>query len=453
MMASSANAQIISTYAGNGTCGNSGDWGPATAAEIFAEASYRGIAVDLFGDVYIASGPTVRKINNITGEITRIAGISDTGYFGDGGFAVVAKLSGFISHLAVSRDGTLYINYRLNNRIRKIDASGIISTYAGNGTTVYTGDGVPATATGIVGAICLDTADRLIIATQGYIIRVEPSGILTRIAGNGSSYTTGDSVLADTAAIPIISQIVSDRFGNLYYTNLSDSRVCKLDVNGYITTVVYNAAPPGYIPNDGDGGPASAARVYGISGVAVDSCGNVFFSERTNHKIRVVTPSGYIYGFAGVRQILSPGLEPGKAGYEGDGGLSYEASISYPNILSLGVNNKLYFFNKLASGSLDCRLRKIAMPRCDSLVFPTQAPAIATPTAPGLYLWPNPTTTQLFCAQAGSYLITDMLGRQVMQGSLATKSAAIDVSSLPPSVYSFSLSNGATVQHTLFVKQ
>jgi trimeric autotransporter adhesin len=367
------NAQIITTVAGNGICGYSGDYLLATAAKISTPVD---LIKDAAGNLYFAEkfNHIVRKVSS-TGIITTFAGTGSSGYSGDGGQATAANIQ--TPHgIYIDNSGNLYITVG-GARVRKVTPSGIISTFAGNGLTAVSGDGGPATAAGIgaISAICSDTAGNILLAGNYYIRKVDAAGNITTIAGMGLNGFGGDGGPASSAQFSYIDEMVSDKDNNLFFTDGGNERIRKISGNGIITTIAGN----GIQGNAGDGGPATTAQLRTPHGVDVDSCGNVYISDYTNQVIRIVNASGNIYRLAG----------NGTAGFSGDNGPATAAQMDRPVNIFLDKEHDLFF-----SDQNNCRIRKIALPRCDSLVFPAAVGDVAA-NEPGLSIWPNPATNEL----------------------------------------------------------
>jgi uncharacterized protein (TIGR03437 family) len=286
---------IITTVAGGGTlAGSFGDGGPATSAAL---SSPRGIAVDAAGDLYIADAGTssIRKVST-TGTITTVAGPGSTnGILGDGGPATSATLSG-PEALGLDAAGNLYIADFGNNRIRMVSPDGTITTVAGNGSsTAALGDGGQATSATVSGptGVAVDTAGNIYIADSGHnlIRKVSPAGIITTVAGNGTSAYSGDGGLATIAAISpsggftdpsgygILNTgeqlgITVDGMGNLYIADAGNSRVRLVTTDGKINTIAGNGSSSG----SGDNGPATSAGMGLPFSIALGSAGKIYVS-------------------------------------------------------------------------------------------------------------------------------------------------------------------------------
>ncbi len=286
----------ITTIAGSGTNGHSGDGGAATAATL---AGLSSVVADASGNVYMvdAYNNIVRKIST-SGIITLFAGSAGGGYSGDGGAATAATLSG-CNGLAMDASGNLYISDASNYRVRKVNTSGVISTFAGNGTTGYSGDGGAATAAklGIITSVACDASGNVYISDYGNsrIRKVNSSGIISTYAGTGTSGFSGDGGAATAANISNVASIATDGAGNLYLLDNTNHRLRKVNTSGIISTV----AGTGSSGSGGDGGPATAAQLNRPSGVFVSNAGNIYISDQYNNRVRRINTSGIITSVAG----------------------------------------------------------------------------------------------------------------------------------------------------------
>lgn len=260
----------------------------------------------------------VRKVTP-TGTISTFAGTGTEGYSGDGGPATAAQLNGPVG-LATDSLGNLYIAEQSNNRVRKVTPTGTITTFAGTGTAGYSGDGGPATSAKLSnpnGLVVDANGDLLIADTSNSRIRkVDSTGTITTVAGNGSSGATSDGVPATSTTLGWPSGVAVDGAGSFYIAEASGSRVRRVSPTGTITTVAGN----GTHGQSGDGGPATSAQLGESHDVATDSAGNLYISDRDFHKVRKVTTSGTIGTVAGT----------GTAGYSGDGGPGTGAQLDTP---------------------------------------------------------------------------------------------------------------------------
>ena len=276
---------LITTVAGNGSLGFSGDGGPATSASL---ANPAGVAVDANDNLFIADSANhrIRKVDP-AGTITTVAGKGSWGFSGDGGPATSARLS-TPSGVGVDAAGNLFIADFGNQRIRKVDPSGIITTVAGNGTRGFSGDGGPATSASLAlpHGVAVDAAGNLFIADQGNqrIRKVDPAGIITTVAGNGTRGFSGDGGPATSASLAIPRRVAVDAAGNLFIADQVNQRIRKVDAAGIITTVAGNGTR-GF---SGDGGSATSASLANPMGVAVDASDNLYIADSGNSRIRRV---------------------------------------------------------------------------------------------------------------------------------------------------------------------
>lgn len=291
VLAAPARGQIIDTVAGGGP-----DHLPALASNL---ASPSGMAVDGEGNLYIASrsGHRVLKVDP-TGLLTTVAGNGIAGFSGDGGPATSASLRS-PEAVAVDGAGNLFITDRANNRIRRVDPSGVISTVAGNGGLAPVGDGGPATSAALRNpfGVAVDGAGNLFIAdTSGFRIRkVDASGVITTVAGNGLCCFGGDGGPATSARLFLPQDVAVDGAGNLFIADTDNNRIRKVDASGLITTVAGN----GDSTSTGDGGPATDASLTKPLDVVVDGAGNLLIAELRSQRIRKVDNSGVITTVAG----------------------------------------------------------------------------------------------------------------------------------------------------------
>lgn len=290
-------ASVISTYAGSGLYGFSGFGGLATKAAL---GYIYGLAFDSSGNLFVADegNNVVWKITAATGKINVVAGIGISGYSGDSGLATRAELSDPQS-IAVDAQGNLYIADTANQRVRMVSAAtGVITTVAGNGTNNNNGDGGLATRAGVVSpeAIALDSHGNLYIAEETAAVREvsAETGIISTFAGNGTYGYGGDGGLATSATLQNPLAIAVDGAGNVY---IADSgRIRKVTAS---TGIISTIAGIGDFGCNGDGGPATEALLYvDVSGLAVDAAGNLYFSD--DGEIREISAgTGIISAVAG----------------------------------------------------------------------------------------------------------------------------------------------------------
>jgi Immunoglobulin I-set domain/NHL repeat len=287
---------IITTVAGNGTSGFSGDGGAATNAKLNHPF---GVVSDAFGKLFItdSSNHRIRKMGT-DGIITTVAGNGSNSYSGDGGPATNASLY-LPAGMVWDSSGNLFFADNYNNRIRKVSVNGIITTVAGNGTNNYSGDGGAATNASLYhpANVAMDTLDNLFIADTGNnrIRKVDTNGIIATVAGNGTNGYSGDGGAATNARLSSPIGMAMDPLGNLFIADTGNNCIRKVDTNGLITTVAGNGTS-GF---SGDGGAATNARLFSPFGMAMDTLGNLFFADLNNNRIRKVSVSGIITTMAG----------------------------------------------------------------------------------------------------------------------------------------------------------
>lgn len=315
---------VITTVAGTGTAGYSGDNGPALAAQL---NSPFGVTVDSAGNLYIADygNSCIRKISG--GVITTVAGNGSAGFSGDNGPATSAQLNSPHS-IIVDVAGNLYISDSGNNRVRKA-SGGIIGTVAGNGAAGYGGDNGPATGAQLNQpcGLVLDASGNLFVADYyNNRIREISNGVMTTVAGIGTQGFSGDNGLATRAQLNDPFVLGIDSAGNLYLADYGNNRIRKISA-GIIMTVAGNGAG-GF---SGDGGSAVSAELHSPASVAVDSSGNVYTADSLNNRVRVIS-SGVINTVAGV----------GVSGFGGDAGPAASAQLSQPFGVALDTAGNLY---------------------------------------------------------------------------------------------------------------
>ncbi|MBI2889796.1 MAG: hypothetical protein HYY13_03320 [Nitrospirae bacterium] len=319
----------ISTVAGTGTGGYSGDGGSATSAAINQPWA---VALDTAGNIYIAdrANHRVRKVTT-AGTISTVAGNGTAGFSGDNGAATLANLN-TPSGVALDSSGNLYIADQANHRIRKVDTTGLITTFAGTGTAAYSGDGGPATSAEIntPQGLAVDTSGKLYIAdTSNYRIRmVNGAGNITTVAGNGSAGYTGDNGPATSATLNNPASVALDTAGNFYIADQSNAVIRKVSSASIITT----AAGSGTSGYSGDGGPATSAKLNAPADVAVAPDGTLYIADTSNNRVREVSVGGTIRTAAGT----------GTAGFSGDGGLPTSAMVNAPRGVATNVSGFLY---------------------------------------------------------------------------------------------------------------
>ncbi|MFI5195949.1 MAG: T9SS type A sorting domain-containing protein [Chitinophagales bacterium] len=411
-----AYAQTIKTIAGNGTTGYTGNGGQATFCEmnnpncVFSDGS---------GDIYIAdeNNNCIRKISN-TGVITTIAGNGTAGYSGDGGQAIAAMLNqptGVVKDAA----GNLYIADMMNDVIRKVNTSGIITTFAGNGIAGYcsANEGGQATDARIwmPAGVAVDRLGNVYIAEEGNSIiqKVNTSGIINTVAGVfyfPSGLYSGDGGPAVTARLNQPTGVFLDTAGNMYIADNGNNCIRKVNTSGYISTIA-GVDTAGY---SGDGGTATSAKLNLPSSVCADATGNIYIADNGNHRIRKISTMGIITTIAGT----------GIAGYGGDGGCATAAQLNFPTSVYVDTSKNIYI-----ADAGNSRIRKIIN---SNLSVPD------LPDFVNINIYPNPTIGQLVIEHSGigtAVRIFNILGQNIYTGIIQSDKETISLSNYQQGTY------------------
>jgi hypothetical protein len=322
---------IITSVAGTGTGNFRGDGGPAVSpnTELLFPTS---AALDKAGNLFFIDATRIRKVSS-NGTITTVAGATD--------------LTPGTRGIVVDGAGNLLVADGANHRIRKISPDGTLTIIAGSGTPGFSGDGGPATAAQLnfPAALALDAAGNLLIADNGNhrIRKMTVSGLMSTVAGTGVSGFGGDGGPAVSATIRQPTGVAVDGAGNLLIVDIGNNRIRKINTAGIMTTV----AGDGVRGFGGDGGPAVSARLNAPDGIAVDTAGNLFIADSSNHRVRRITPAGIITTIAG----------NGFHGFSGDGGPATSAQLTNPASVAVDSDGNLFVVDASK------RIRKITFPR------------------------------------------------------------------------------------------
>jgi hypothetical protein len=294
--AGAINGTTIWTLAGDGTAADTGDGGQAREASINQPRSIFALP----GGGYVWAEPWSNRARKVdaNGVITTIAGTGVAGDSGDDGPATQAELN-FVHSIAPTADGGLLVADTLNSRIRKIDASGIIRTVAGTGSAGYSGDGGPATNAEINnprGVVALPDGSFLFPDTNNQRVRkVSAGGVITTVAGTGTQGYAGDGGPATSARLSIPFGVAPTPDGGFLIDDVGNQRVRKVSASGTITTV----AGTGVKGFSGDGGPATAAKLADPHNVVALPDGSFAIADASNERVRLVSASGVISTLAG----------------------------------------------------------------------------------------------------------------------------------------------------------
>ncbi len=341
---------VISTLAGSGPANSSqgsfgGDGGLATNALLNLPTS---VALSRSSDLYFCDwNARIRKINLQTGLVTTVAGTGVWGFSGDGGPALAAKLGGS-GAIALDNFGNIYFADPYNARIRRISTPGFITTVAGTGAQFDRGENGPAASIdiGVPSGIATDAKSNVYFSNGSDRVRKinVATGVLTTVAGAGGSNYSGDGGPALQAQLDQPSAVTLDAEGNLYIADRGEHRVRKVNgSNGTISTIAGASFGSGsgvfgfvtYLGGfSGDGGPATSAILNDPDGIAVDAAGNVYISDTLNYRIRRIDAiTGAIQTIAGT----------GVKGFSGDGGSALNAQITTPSVLVADPAGHVYF--------------------------------------------------------------------------------------------------------------
>ncbi|HXR75331.1 MAG TPA: IPT/TIG domain-containing protein [Bryobacteraceae bacterium] len=351
-----ANGTVI-RIAGNTIAGFSGDGGEATSAELnlagsVGVASPGGLAVDDAGNLFIADigNNRIRRVST-SGVITTVAGPGTNGVYGDGGPAVSAELR-LPAGIALDNAGNLFVSERGTNRVRKIAASGIITTVAGNGNGGFAGDGGPATSALLAApaGLTLDANGNLFIVDSynNRVRKVSPDGIITTFAGSGPPY-----LASGTAELSLPFGVAVNDSGNLLVLQLR-GRVLEFSAGGTLLRTVAGSDQAGF---SGDGGPATSAQLMNPFAIALDSAGSLYIADTANYRIRRVSTSGVVTTVAGngtaryFFDCTSPRFAPPPID---DGPLGI-AQLGYPLGVAVDRNSNLFIADALTN-----RIRKVS---------------------------------------------------------------------------------------------
>jgi uncharacterized protein (TIGR03437 family) len=329
----------LTRVAGTARPGNSGDGGPALTAQLNFPM---GIAVDAAGNLFVADrdASVVRKIA-VNGTISTVAGSGTPGFTGDGGPAANAQINGPFD-VAVDTSGNLYIADTGNEVVRKVSPDGTMSTVAGTGTRGFVGDGGAARSAWLNGpeGVTMDAAGNLYIADtyNGRIRREGTDGIISTVAGVGSTgIYSGDGGPAKNAALSLPTDIAVDQAGNLYVADFGNTRI-RVVTNGVINTVAGN---PKGIPMM-EGQAAVNVRLEGPTSVTVDGGGAIYFVEAG-----IGSGTGLAVGDYKVWKVSAAGALTTLAGngipsYSGDGAAATVAQLNSPSGVAVGPSGVIY---------------------------------------------------------------------------------------------------------------
>ncbi|HRO44098.1 MAG TPA: T9SS type A sorting domain-containing protein [Flavipsychrobacter sp.] len=405
-----ASAQgIITTIAGGG---NGGDGVVATQSSL---DQVNDVLVDTSGNVYIAEETAIRKIDVNTQIISLYAGSYQPGIGCDSCAATTAKLS-HANAIAFDKQGNLYIADWGSCRIRKVDAvTGIMTTYAGNGTVGYTGDNGPAKNAQLRYPldIAFDANDNLYIADKFYHIRRvdRQTGIITTIGGDGTQGTWNNGDTASKTKIGGVGGICVDGAGNIYFADGNNRKIGKINSQGIITNYCGN----GMFAINGDGGLAVNASTLASRKIRLDKNENIYL------------PDGYVRRINNLTGIIEAVVGTTSSGFSGDGGPAFQAQLHNPASAFPDKKNNLFIADQL-----NYRIRKVA-----GLVS-VNDPKIGV----DLLIYPNPSAGifTVACSETIRQIeVRSILGQLVYAGHSSSNKILIDISHQPSGVYLISV--------------
>jgi NHL repeat-containing protein len=341
---------IITTIAGNGTLGPHDEGVDAAGASVEYPVD---LDFDAYGNLYILEHEYPQRVTRVDplGTITTVLG---PGAAGEAGRVELARTFG-ATGLAVDTEGNVYVGGGAGgfaeNRVIRVDPSGKVLTVAGTGEAGSSGDGGPATDAEIqdIWDLAIDARGNLYIAGHSRIRKVDADGIITTLVGGAERGFSGDGGPAADALVERVTGVAVDSLGNVFFIDYGNDRIRHIDTNGIITTIA--GAGHGKDCSDdadaiGDGGPALEANFCGAEHLDVDGLGDVYIADTYNDRIRMIDTRGTVTTIAGT----------GIQGFSGDGDLASDAQLSEPSGVAVGPDGALYIAD---SGSN--RVRRVAL--------------------------------------------------------------------------------------------
>ncbi len=449
---------IVSTIAGNGSGSFGGDGGPATAASFYHPC---GLLFNSLGELMIADeGNEVLRIIDTLGNINTIAGTPSTiGSGGDGGPATAAQFKN-PARIAFDPEGNLYIADYGNQRIRKVDLSGMVSTAAGTGSSGFSGDGGPATSAQISQPtnVAFDGAGNMFITDQlnNRIRKVDVStGIISTVVGRGGTGLTGDGGAATAAQLFFPSTITFDALGNMYIDDSYNNAIREVNTSGIISTV----AGTGTSGFTGDGGDATNATLHQPWEVTVDACGNLYIADALNNAIRKVTFNSIIPPITGADSVRT-----GSSITLADVATGGTWSIAPATVATIGSATGIV--TGVATGTAVVTFSGDCGTTTDTITVSlsessTGINSLANQSNISLYPNPNAGTFTISCvlkqqAKEAELKITDVLGRIVYTSSIAVNNGSVTEkltldNSIAAGVYFMKISTGTESNVLRFV--
>jgi trimeric autotransporter adhesin len=417
--------QIITTFAGTGTMGYSGDGGTAILSKIDHPV---GISIDKNGELLLCHKNAIRKINLSTNYIITVAGSDTASSLGGGGNGGPATCAQLVEPYAVctDRDNNIYTADYWTSRVRYVNnISKIIDVYAGSamGSSV---DNIPATMAKLNGPtwVAIDTVRNRLYISDCWNKRVRyvdmTTGIIYPFAGTGVNGFSGDGGAATAAKFTRVIGLAVNNSGDVFIGDWDNHRIRKVNIStGIVTTVAGN----GVLSYSGDGGPATIAALSKPAAICFDTCGNLYFTDEENNRVRRID---------GITGIIKTVAGNGTAGMSGDGGPAIAAQFNHPTGICIDKNLNLYvadYYNQ--------RVRKIALGNCEgtgTLVGDHEL------TDGGISVFPNPVSEFINLKSdkenINSVDIYNLLGQVVIkQRGSGTQHQQVEVSTLPAGIY------------------
>ncbi|MBN8641152.1 MAG: T9SS type A sorting domain-containing protein [Flavobacteriales bacterium] len=423
-------SQTITTIAGTGLSTYNGDGLSATATNLgnVGIMTFNNNGELLFPD---SSKNLIRKVHT-NGVITTIAGTQSSGYNGENILAINADLY-TPNAVVVDGFGNIFFSELGNCRVRKIDTNGIITTIAGNGECVSSGDFGLAVQARIryPQSISIDSGGNIYIceSVTHKVRKIDTSGIITTIAGTGIAGYNGDGILATNAQISQPGGVVVDPQGNIFFSEHFGQRIRKIDTNGIISTV----AGTGIAGFNGNNIQANTAQINRPTGIRIDAQGNLYFADSYNNRIRKINTNGVITTIAGM----------GLQGYTGDGGSALSAMLNTPSDLLFALDGSMYI-----SDNFNYRIRKVTnvLGNEDFTISEGDVALAPNPSANGY-------TTVYFPELVDEIKVYDLLGQIVLSENAQGKDH-IEIYLPNSGVYLVTFySAGATITKKLVVGQ
>jgi sugar lactone lactonase YvrE len=440
----------LSTIAGTGTMGYNGDSISAIAAQLNSPLS---IAIDSLDNIYVSdeNNNRVRKINSLTGIITTIAGNGLPGFSGDSGLATSAKLNAPYG-ICLGNNNDLYIADHLNNRIRRVNLStGIITTVAGTGTLGYYGDNMLAVNAEIYSplGICTDNSNNIYICNGVKVRKIDNiSGIITTVAGNGIGGFSGDNGLADTAEMWPPVAVTVDSAYNIYIADMANNRIRKVDGGNHIITTVAGNGGGGF---SGDNNPAVTSEIHSPRGVALDACGNLLINDNGNKRIRKVWFNTDTLSQVNISVTPNDTVITGTQVTTTATATNYGTITSYQWVKN-GANASTSITFTYTPTNGDSVYCIVTVRACTGRMYNDTTTAIhltvtgdagvANTTNSTIHTYPNPVTDVLHVAttEPKHYVLHNLMGITLLQGSV-DKQNAIDMKAIPSGIYLLQLTN------------